>query len=525
MLTAAVGAVLLIVCFNLANLLLSRAAARSRETAVRSALGAGRLRQFRQLLTESLVLAAAGGVLGVVFAVWSVQVLAGSATVDLPRLAEVRVDPMVMLFAAGVTLLTSLVFGVLPAWRLTRSDLNQALRASGRTVTDTRGGLRLREGLIGLEVSLSTALLIVAALLTASLDRLLHVDKGFDVEQVLTFDLDTAGPTYDTPVERGQFFARVVDRIEAIPGVAAAGLITQLPLEGNTWNDPIYLIEDASRSERHAVDNRFSSPGYFQAMSIAILHGRAFDESDRGRGVAVLSVKAAQLLWPGEVNPVGRQFMGEDDAVKTLVGIVADVRASLHDNPPPHAYYPYWQRVPGDVVMVVRTSSGPDTMAAPIRAALHSEDPNLPLAPIRAMQDLVDGAVQQRRFQSTLVVVFAVSALLVAGLGIYGVVSYSVARRRNEIGIRMALGAKRSQLVNLIVREGMMPVLIGLLAGILTALLIGRAIRGLLFEVQPTDPITIAAVTLVLLIAGISACLIPARRATGSQPIAALRFE
>ena len=275
--------------------------------------------------------------------------------------------------------------------------------------------------------------------------------------------------------------------------MSAAGLITQLPLEGNTWNDPIYLVEDGSRSERHAVDNRFSSPGYFSAMNIAILHGRAFDESDRGRSVAVLSVKAAQLLWPGEVNPVGRQFMGEDDAVKTLVGIVADVRASLHDNPPPHAYYPYWQRVPGDVVMVVRTSSGPDTMAAPIRAALHSEDPNLPLAPIRAMQDLVDGAVQQRRFQSTLVVVFAVSALLVASLGIYGVVSYSVARRRNEIGIRMALGAKRSQLLTLIVRQGMTPVALGIAAGIVSALLLGRAIRGLLFGVEASDPATIAA--------------------------------
>jgi predicted permease len=525
MLTAAVGAVLLIVCFNLANLLLSRAASRSRETAVRSALGASRLRQFRQLLTESLVLAAAGGVLGVVFAVWSVQVLAGSGTVDLPRLAEVRVDPMVMLFAAGVTLLTSVVFGVLPAWRLTRRDLNHALRASGRTITDTRGGLRLRGGLIGLEVSLSTALLIVAALLTASLDRLLRVDKGFDVEQVLTFDLDTAGPAYDKPVERGQFFARVVDKIEAIPGVAAAGLITQLPLEGNTWNDPIYLIEDGSRSERHAVDNRFSSPGYFQAMSINILHGRAFDESDRGRSVAVLSVKAAQLLWPGEVNPVGRQFMGEDDVVKTLVGVVADVRASLHDNPPPHAYYPYWQRVPGDVVMVVRTSSGPDTMAAPIRAALHSEDPNLPLAPIRAMQDLVDGAVQQRRFQSTLVVVFAVSALLVASLGIYGVVSYSVARRRNEIGIRMALGAKRSQLLKLIVTQSMTPVALGTVAGIIAALLLGRAIRGLLFEVQPSDPATIAAVAVILLVVGAMACVVPARRATRANTIDALRLE
>lgn len=525
MLSAAVGAVLLIVCFNLANLLLSRAAARTRETAVRSALGASRLRQFRQILTESLVLAAAGGVLGVVFAMWIVQLLAGTTTVDLPRLGEVRVDPMVLVFAVGVTLLTGVVFGALPAWRLTRGDPNQALRAGSRTVTETRGGQRLREGLIGLEVSLSTALLIVAALLTASLDRLLRVDKGFDVDQVLTFDLDTAGPAYGKPVERGQFFARVIEQIEAIPGVTAAGLITQLPLEGNSWNDPIYLIENGDRSERHAVDNRFSSPGYFRAMNIAILHGRAFDDSDRGRSVAVLSVKAAQILWPGEANPVGRQFMGEDDAVKTLVGIVADVRASLHDNPPPHAYYPYWQRVPGDVSIVVRTRSGPETMAAPIRAALRSEDPNLPLAPIRAMQDLVDDVVQQRRFQSTLVVVFATSALLVASLGIYGVVAYSVTRRRNEIGIRMALGAKRSRLLALIVRQAMTPVTLGIAAGIGAAMLLGRAIRGLLFGVEAGDPATIVAVTVILFVVGVIACLVPARRATGPNTVDALRFE
>ncbi len=524
-LTAAVGAVLLIVCMNLANLLLSRVASRGREAAVRSALGASRGRQFRQALTESLVLSFAGGALGILIATWLVQLLATTAPIDLPRLNDVRVDPVVLGFALALTVVTGVLFGVLPAWRLTRNDPNQALRSGGQRITESRGGLRLREGLIGLEVGVSAALLIVAALLTTSLDRLLRVDKGFEVEHLLTFDLDTAGPAYGKPVERGQFFGRVIEKIAAIPGVEAAGITTQLPLEGNTWNDPIYLIENGTRSERHPVDNRFSSPGYFRAMNIAILHGRAFDESDRDRSVAMLSVKAAQLLWPGEANPVGRQFMGEDDVVKTLVGIVGDVRASLHDNPPPHAYYPYWQRVPGDVSMVVRTRSGPDTMAAPIRAALRSEDPNLPLAPIRAMQDLVDGVVQQRRFQSTLVMVFAASALLVASLGIYGVVAYSVTRRRNEIGIRMALGAKRSQLLALIVRQGMTPVALGIAAGIVSAMLLGRAIRGLLFGVEASDPATIAAVTVILFVVGLIACLVPARRATGPNTVDALRFE
>ncbi|MGH9220448.1 MAG: FtsX-like permease family protein, partial [Vicinamibacterales bacterium] len=250
-----------------------------------------------------------------------------------------------------------------------------------------------------------------------------------------------------------------------------------------------------------------------------------FDESDRGRGVALLSEKAARLLWPAEPDPVGRQFMGEDDVVKTLVGIVSEVRASLHENPPPHAYYPYWQRVPGDVNIVVRSTSGPDTIAPPIRAILRSEDPNLPVAPVRELQDVVDGVVQQRRFQSVLLLVFAVAALMVASLGIYGVVAYSVARRRNEIGIRMALGARRSQLLNLIVREGMRPVAVGIIIGIVAALLLGRLIRGLLFEVQPTDPTTVAAVVMIFLFVGATACLIPARRATAASTVDALRLD
>jgi predicted permease len=522
---AAVGLVLLIVCINLANLLLSRVAARSREAAVRAALGASRGRQFRQVLTESLLLACCGGALGIVFAGWILEVLVSAATLDIPRLDEVRLDTSVLVFAVSATLLTGLLFGVLPAWRLTRVAPQEALRTGSHTVTEARRGLRLREGLIGVEVGLSTALLILAGLLTFSLDRLLQVEKGFGVDQVLTFDLDTAGPLYGDQAYRERFFTRLLARVNAIPGVEAAGLITQMPLNGQTWNDPIYLEDHGSRSERHVVDNRYASPGYFRAMNIDVLHGRAFDERDRGQGVAVLSKKAAQLLWPGDANPVGRTFMGEDDAIKTLVGIVADVRATLHEAPPAHAYYPYWQRVPGDAVMVVRTSLGPETAAGPLRAALHSEDPQLPIGVVRSMADVIEGSVAQRRFQSMLVLVFAASAMLVASLGIYGVVAYSVARRRNEIGIRMALGAKRSQLLRLIIRQGMTPVVLGLAAGIAAAVVVGRAIRGLLFEIEPADPLTIAAVALALLTVGLLACFIPARRATGPNTVDALRFE
>jgi putative ABC transport system permease protein len=260
-------------------------------------------------------------------------------------------------------------------------------------------------------------------------------------------------------------------------------------------------------------------------MNIAMRQGRAFDESDRGRGVAVLSEKAAKLLWPGEANPVGRRFMGEDDKPKTLIGVIAEVRAVLHNDPPPMAYYPYWQRVPGGGALVIRTAGDAYAAAGALRAALRSEDPQLPIRDVRTMEEVVDRSLAERKFQSTLVMTFAASALLVACLGIYGVVSYSVACRRNEIGIRMALGAQRAHLLGLVIRQGMAPVVLGLAAGVGVALFLSRAIRGLLFGVQPTDPITIAGVTVVLLVIGGLACLIPARRAAGTDAIAALRFE
>jgi predicted permease len=302
-LAAAVGAVLLIVCVNLANLLLSRIESRSREAAIRTALGASRGRQFRMVLTESLLLAVSGGALGILLASWIVQLLVATATLDIPRLDEVRLDSSVLTFSFCLTMLAGLVFGVLPAWRLTRGDPQEALRAGSHTVTEGRRGLRLREGLISLEVGLSTALLIVAGLLGASLIRLLHVDKGFDAGRVLTVDIGLSGGLYAEPADRERFFDRLLAKLSAIPGVQASGFITALPTLGDEiWTDPIYL-EGAPRERRHAVNNRYSSPGYFRAMNIAIRNGRAFEERDRGQGVAVLSEKAAKLLW--HITPTG----------------------------------------------------------------------------------------------------------------------------------------------------------------------------------------------------------------------------
>jgi predicted permease len=365
----------------------------------------------------------------------------------------------------------------------------------------------------------------VAGLLATSLLRLMDADKGFDVDNILTVDVALAGNRYAEPAIREQFFERLLEQVSALPGIEASGFVTRLPMSGETWLDPIYLESETGRdTERHSVNNRYTSPGYFPAMNIAIRHGRAFNESDRRQGVAVLSEKAAKLLWPGEANPVGRRFMGEDDKVKTLVGIVADVRATLQGDPPPTAYYPYWQRVPGGVSLVVRGNTL-QPVAGMLRSVLRNQDAQLAIQAIRPMQELVDRSVAQRRFQTTLLSVFAASALLVASLGIYGVVSYSVARRRNEIGIRMALGARRAGLFKLVIRQGMVPVLIGLAAGVTTALLLGSTIRGLLFGVQPTDPLIIAEVAVVLLVVAILACFIPARQAASTDVVKALRLE
>ncbi len=390
MLAAAVGSVLLIVCINLANLLLSRITSRSRESAIRTALGASRGRQFRMVLTESLLLAVSGGALGILFAIWSVDLLRAARRLDIPRLDEAGVDSTVLMFAVCLTLVTGVVFGALPAWRLTRGDPQEALRAGSHTATDARSGLRLREMLIGLEVGLSTALLIIAGLLASSFTRLLQVDKGFNAQRVLTVELGLSGDLYTEPANREGFFNRLLAKISAIPGVQGSGVITQLPTRGRTWNDPIYLEGD----RHHVVDNRYASPGYFRAMNIPILQGRAFDESDRGRGVAVLSEKAARLLWPEESNPVGRRFMGEDDKPKILVGISGEVRSVLQSDPPPTAYYPYWQRVPDAVALVMQTTADPRSAAGFLRAALRDEDPQLPIRDIRTMEEVIDDSVR-----------------------------------------------------------------------------------------------------------------------------------
>ena len=532
LLLAGVGAVLLIVCLNLANLLLVRVPARVREAGIRTALGASRARLARQLLTESALLAIVGGVLGVGLAYFGLRWLVAVAPANLPRLDEVHVDARVLWFTVFVSMLTGILFGALPAWRVTHAEPQQTLKAGAVTITEGRPARRLRESLIGFEVGVGTLLLIMAGLLTASMIRLLGVDKGFTTEHVLAVDVSLPPQSYTKPEQKEAFYDDVLARVRAIPGVKSAGWISKLPLEGQEQVDLINVPGRSTPVLQSPIGNyRFVSPGYFQSMGISLRQGRWIEQADRDRHVAVISESVAKKVWPGE-NPLGKQFHpGEDQRPLTeIIGVVADVRTVALDEPPLLMVYlpagPASRNWSGaHASLVVRAAIDPAALGAVVRGAIRSMDSGVPILHLRPMSEIVSESVGVRRFQMGLASLFATFALLLAALGIYGVVGYSVARRRQELGIRMALGARGSDLRNLVLLQGMWPVVVGWASGVLAALVAGRVIRGLLFGVSAQDPLTIAGVTLVVLVTAALACYIPARRAMKVDPMVALRYE
>ncbi|MFY9727926.1 MAG: ABC transporter permease [Bryobacteraceae bacterium] len=527
LLLAAVGAVLLIVCVNLANLLLARAAARRRELAVRLAIGAGAGRILRQMLTESLLLASLGGALGVAVAAWTLRVMLAGAPVDLPRIGEVHLDWRVLSFALAVTVLSGLLFGALPAWRATRTDPQTALQAGGRSTMGRHGG-RVRRALIAVEVALSAACLVTGGLLLHSFSRVMQVDKGFRTERTLTVTLSLPWTRYRDRQHQSQFIRPLLDRVAALPGVTDVGTSNVLPLSGE-GNNNVVMPEGANWPivERPLADQRSVNPGFFRTMGIPLLSGRMFQDSDRERLVAVISAALARRLWPGE-NALGKKIVNGDDTDHPIevVGMVGDVRGvSLTKTPNPTMYRPYWQRFQSNVGLVVRTGSAPAALAGAIRHEIRRLDPEMPVPAFQTLDQLVDESVAQRRFQLELVLLFAVAALALAAVGVYGVVAQLVSQRTNEIGIRMALGAHAGDVRRMVLLEGLGPVAAGLAAGFAAALLAGRLVSGLLFGVRATDPLTFGAVAAVLLAAALAACLIPARRATRIDPLEALRYE
>ena len=524
-LLGAVGAVLLILCVNLANLSLARAAGHARESAIRTALGACRAQLIRQTLTESLVLALAGGILGIVLAACGVRLLVGAAPLDLPRLGEVSLDRRVLGFALLISLVTGVAFGILPALRAAGAHPQEALKSGSYTTTEGRRGVRLRGVLVAVEAALGAVLLITAGLLIGSFVRLTHVDKGFDIQRVLAVRVAMPSTKYTEKAQQAAFFDRLLEKTRPLPGVLSAGLVSALPLQGETWLDLVAAEGDQRPLfERPMVNVRFVSPDYFKTLRIPFREGRPFDDSQRNRKVVIVSQGTARRLWPGQ-SPLGRRML-HNETLEEVVGVTADIRStSLDKDPVLIIYVPYWQRPRLSAALLVRTTMDPRGIAAGVREAIHQVDADVPVPKMQTLEEVMANSVAQRRFQMMLVMLFAAAALALAGFGIYGVVSYSVARRRTEMGIRMALGAGTAGLQRMVLWQGIRPVVAGLAAGIAGALAAGRILSSLLFQVSARDPLIIGGVALVLLAVSVVAALAPARRATRVDPMIALRFE
>ncbi len=532
LLLVGVAAMLLIVCANLASLLLARIPNRLRESAIRTALGASRSRLVRQMLTESILLSVLGGLLGIGLAYLSLHQLVRWGPVDLPRLDEVRLDARVLGFAFLLSMATGIVFGTLPAWRITRTEPHDALKSGALTATESRRTRRLRESLVGFEVGVSTLLLIVAGLLTISLVRLLAVDKGFSSERTLTVDVTLPRQTYTNPAQQQSFYDSVLREVQRLPGISHTGWISKLPFEGQEEVNGIRAV-DRPTDQLHAplANFRFVTPDYFQAAGIPLRQGRFTQESDAQRHVALISQSVADKLWPGE-NPIGKQFRqgGDDRPITEVIGVVGDIRSVALDQPPLLMVYAQSGDIFNDwngwhASLVVRSTSDPAALAGALRGAVRSVDSTVPIVHLRQMTEVVTESVGVRRFQMSLVVLFAVLALSLAAIGIYGVLAYSVEQRRQELGLRRALGAQVSDLRWMILRQGMTPVAIGLLCGVAASLVAGSLIRSLLFGVTPSDPLTIASVALVVLAIALLACYLPTRRSMNADPMVALRYE
>lgn len=530
-LLAAVGAVLLIVCANLASLLLTRLPGRLREAAIRTALGATRLRLLCQMLVESLLLGILGGALGIWFASLGVQWLVQAGPVDLPRLSEVHMDGRVLWFAVLLSILTSILFGVVPALRVAQAEPQEALKSGGVATTESRRTRHLRQVLVGLEVGLSTLLLILAGLLTSSLAHLLRSNAGFSVEHELAVSISLPPQSYSQADARLRFYNQALDSLRTLPGVRAAGWVSHLPLDGEGQISGVTIPGLNQKAlATPPASYRAASPDYIPAMGIPLIEGRQFTEADRGRKVVVISQSVASRFWPGK-NPIGQtlitQWAGEYAA--EVIGVLSDVRTVRLDQPAPMmVYVPDWYNshsTPTSASFVVRTTADPDSVAAGARSAIHSVDPDVPIVALRSMAQVVSRSVESRRFQMSLVLTFALSALFLASLGIFGVVAYSVAQRQRELAIRMTLGAQAGDVRGLVLRTGLTPVTIGLASGIAAALVAGKLIRSLLFSVSVMDPLTIACVALVVVFAATMACYVPARKATRVDPMVALRYE
>ncbi|HEV8202574.1 MAG TPA: ABC transporter permease [Candidatus Polarisedimenticolia bacterium] len=530
MLLAAVVFVLLIACANIANLLLARAATRQAELATRAALGAGRIHLLRQLLVESVVLSCAGGVAGVLGAFWAVNAINVALPPNTLPVPTIGVDSSVLLFAAGLTVLTGLLFGIVPAWRMAKTDLNDVLKQAGR---GEAGRMRagMRNGLAAAEIALATILLIGAGLLIRSLGQLQGARLGFEASGLVTFQLAPPGTKYPTGNGRAsQLYRELRASLETLPGVSGVTVSSGLPFGAGNYTQSPFMTNDStvlSPEQSTQIDWRLVSPGYFKAMGIPLMRGREFTDADGPDAplVVIASQEAARRLW-GDADPLGRTVHRPTLAQPfTVVGVVGDVRSAALNQEAPALYFPLpWRAFPvADVA--VRTTGDPEALLPGIRGKVHDLDAELALANVRTMDQWIANSAAQPRLNAMLLAIFAAAALLIAAIGIYGVLAYSVTQRTREIGVRMALGATPREVMRLVVGQGLAVVSIGLGLGLLGGLALGQAVSSLVYGVTVRDPITYASVSAVLGAVALAACALPARRAAQVDPIVALRCE
>jgi predicted permease len=530
----AVCVVLLIACANIASLLLTRSLARRKEFSLRAALGAGSRRIIRQLLTESLLLAATAGLLGILVAEAGIYLVKVFGPANIPRLAEVSLDLRVLAFAIGITLATGILFGLAPAMGASRCDLVESLKEGGLRSSGSSAGQRLRKTLLVSEVALALVLVVAAGLLLQTFFHLLSVDPGFNPSRVLTFELSLPDSKYQDTAHIVALYRTILDRLQSVPGVQSVGIVKTVPMGGATDGSGIRFTEDPPRDNRQLAYSNFvvGSPGFFSAVGTPVLRGRDFLETDvlESAPVAIVNSAMAKKFWPGQ-DPVG-QHVGLGSKrypLMTVVGVVADIKhLSFREEPGPEIYVPFTQKsYPSLLTMqvVLRTKSDPAAMTASARDAIHSVDPDLPLAAVTTLDALVNTSMAQPRFSVLLLGAFAALALLLASIGLYGVISYSVAQRTQEIGIRMALGAQRGAVFAMVLREGIGLALFGIVIGVAVALAVTQALAAFLYGVRPADPLTFVTVSIVLLCVALAASYIPARRATRVDPMVALRHD
>jgi putative ABC transport system permease protein len=540
-LMGAVAFVLLIACANVANLLLARASARRKEFAVRMALGASRFHIVRQLLTESMLLALLGGAAGILLAFWGVRLLVAAAPANLPRVSEARIDMWALGFTLLISLLTGFAFGLAPAWHLPETGLNEELKEGARGAGVSLSQAWLRRGLVIAEIALSLMLLVGAGLLIGSIRRLAQVNPGFETNNLLTADINyprrpaTAyrqgeGDTEQRLRERSDFLRAVEQKVATLPGAQSVGVINDLPVTGDSDTAGSFKIEgrpDVNWANAPVAEWKSVTPNYFNAIGIPLLKGRSFSELDTQQSPATILINEtlARRFFPEE-DPVGKRLIALNSP-REIIGVVGDARqAALSLPPSPEIYFPNTQLAIGQQVsLVVRTNVDPASLSDAVRRAAQSVNPDAPVFRVRTIQDVIAGSIAQERFNTILMTLFAVVAMLLAAIGLYGVMAYSVTQRAREIGVRVALGARCADVLRLVVGQGLRLVALGLALGLAAALIATRLMKKLLFEVGAADPATFACVTALLVLVALLACWVPARRATKVDPITVLRSE